>query len=144
MPFEGLLFNINKNYGTQPNPLPLDRGNSLDLGNQLGRNICTSTCNKASSILEPQRNAVRNLHISRHINLDQPQVDRKLLDLDLDCCLDTRSEVDRDLVGDLDGGLGGELDGILDNVLGLEFDAGAVMGWAALGDDGGEVSAEVG
>lgn len=141
--FEDFCFNIKKElwYTTLSS---LGRGNGLDLRNQLGRNIRTSTRNKASSILESQRNTVRNSHISRDINLDQPQVHGELLDLDLDRCLHTRGQVDRDLVGDLDGGLGGEFDGILDNVLGLELDAGAIVGWAALGDDGGKVCAEVG
>src|SRR5689334_20483511 len=122
---------------TSPVPPLLGRGNSLDLGGQLCRDIRTSRGNKTSSVLETQGNAVGYSNIASDINLDQPQVDREFLDLDLDRGLDTSSQVDGDLVRDLDGGLGGELDGILDNVLGLELDAGAVKIGATFGDDGG-------
>ncbi len=85
-----------------------------------------------------------DVEIACHVNLDQPQVNGELSNLNIDRGSNSRLELGVNLLRDLGRSLGCELDCILDNVLGLKSDAGSVVLRAALVDDGSEVSAEIG
>ncbi|KAI8596365.1 hypothetical protein EDD21DRAFT_388476, partial [Dissophora ornata] len=118
--------------------------NGLDLAGLLDRDVSTGAGAKAGSLLEAEDDGVAHINIASDVDLDQPQVDGELLDLDIDGRLDLDIELGRNLVSNLGRGLGRQLDSVLDNVLGLELDAGSIVVGAALGDDGSEVDAEVG
>jgi len=122
----------------------LDRADGLDLADLLGANVGTGLGADTGSGLVLQSDRLGDLDITRDADLDQQQVDGELLDLGVNAGLDLDRQLGLDLGGNLDRGLGGELDGIRDNVLGLDLDAGSIVVGATLGDDGGNVSLQVG
>jgi hypothetical protein len=122
----------------------LSRANGLDLADFLDRDVSAGLGAELNGGAVAGNHRVGNLDVAGDIDLDQEQVDRELLDLGFDSLLDLDVQLASELLGDLGRSLVGDLDSILDNVLGLELDAGSVMGRATLSNDSGKVGAEVG
>jgi len=122
----------------------LSLAEALDLADLLGRDVQAGLGAELSGTLEADNDRVGDVDIASDIDLDQPEVDGELLDLDVNGGLDLGRERGSDLVRDLDRGLCRQLDGILDNVVGLELDASSIVLGAALGDEGSKAGAQVG
>ena len=78
--------------------LRLSFAEALDLADLLGRDIQAGLGAQISSALESDDNRVGDIDITSDINLDQEQVDRELLDLDINGGLDLGRERGGDLV----------------------------------------------
>lgn len=94
--------------------------------------------------LEPEDDRVGHVHVASDLDLDQPQIDRKLFDLNVDRGPDLGCQRRGNLVRDLGRGLYRQFDGVLDNVLALCTNTRRVVFGASRSDDRCEVGAKVG
>lgn len=130
--------------GEEKKLLLLNGADGLDGNDLLSLDLGSSRGADTGSSLELGSNGLSNLNLTSNINLDQQQVDRELLDLQINSGLDLGRERSLDLGLDLGRGLDGQLGSLGDNLLGLKVDASGVMGGADLGDDVSNVNLEVG